>query len=261
MVSKKQTRNKKKAKDAKQTINAKKTMDILTMSTKKITLDDLPTKIVTKKTITFADLPEELVSKIVDYAVGDLDNGIYDDLWEAYEYPDVPRWLSDANNLYWEVRVDRLWQVSRQFQRCLWDILSHRLRYQEYFVPYYIGNGFGTCELEFRMDQYHKLLSEIPVWGDKNLDITELAGEAPYVWAYIAPQDLPLVDTLPQEVWPVKYGCGDRRCNVQRCCLGRWLRALERVDDVGSAKRRQAADWCHRQWPDRRGSRGRRLGY
>ena len=188
------------------------------------------------KKITFDDLPDEIFTKIIDYAVGDLDNGEYDDLWEKYEYPEPPRWLSEADGLHWQVKVDRLWQVSRQFQRSLYDILSKRLRGQYYYVPYYKSSGFGAFEYEFRLDQYHDLICNIVHRGDKNMDIANIACEAPYMWSYIAPEDPPAVETLPRGVWPVKYGCGNRQCYVQRCCLGRWLEALERLADFMSCQ-------------------------
>jgi len=207
-----------------------------------------------KKT-TFDDLPDELVSKIIDYAVGDLDDKPDDDLWEKYLYPVVPNWLFEANRLDWQVKADRLWRVSRQFQRSLFDILSKRLRNQDCYEPMYWPTDSARMHNGKHYREYHKLICDLAHEGYKDMDIAEVVWAAPHLER--APEEF-VVGTLPQLAWPVKYGCGNRKCYVQRCELGLWLRALGRVQDTRDAKRWQAANRCRRNFQDRRRLRGGR---
>jgi len=200
-----------------------------------------------KKT-TFNDLPDEIVSKIIDYCVGHLDNkGLYD--WHSY--PHRPE-IEEATSFNWQVKVDRLWRVSRRFQGCLYDILSDRLRDQ----PRDVKDNFEDDEKCF--EEYHEALCDLIRSGGKDTDIADIVWKAPHL---LAPEDPLVLDALPHWAWPVKYGCGNRGCGVQRCLLGKWLRALERLDDFKDAKRckRWNAEMrCRRNFPDRRRLRGGR---
>lgn len=203
-----------------------------------------------EKKITFDDLPDEIVTKIIDCCVGDLRN---QELWECDKYSWCSAAIVEATRLDWQVKVDRLWRVSRRFQGSLHDILSNRLRSQPCFNQLLDAES----EAERHFEAYHELLGDLTCKGDGDMDIGNVVWKAPGLF----PPDEPPVDMLPYRAWPVKYGCGDRQCDVQECCLGQWLRALERVDEAKDFKRWQAANWCRRQWPDRRRSRARRLGY
>jgi len=204
------------------------------------------------KRITFDDLPNEIVTKIIDYAVGDLDNREDEDLWEKYEYPDVPVWLFEAIRLNWQVKADRLWRVSRQFQRSLYDILSKRLRNQDRYDPMSWPTDWCKMKTGGRYREYHKLICDLVHEGHKDMDVAEVVWDAPPLER--APEEI-VLDTLPQSAWPVKYGCGDRKCYVQRCELGLWLRAVGRVQDITDAKRWEAVNRCRRNFQDRRRSR------